>query len=555
MGGFLTYKYGPFFAFLAGLWSILALSCDPRRRGPPRQPRLRGRGAVRQAPDRAGEARGARDGRALSMVVPRLRQLVARRSSAIPALGDDIPLSGAVGFALWVGPMGLVSGSVAFALAPFFGRGSAAGIAGVSCSARSSSGATPRTCRRSSRSPSSRAFHWTYGHVPLAGQYDWASLGLVGPRGRRPVRRRRRAVRPPRPRGDDRASRSPACRGLPSAFAARSGRSFGDQLPKALAWGLGIGVFGVHAGRDRAGRSPIADHRVPDLRRHSSRRSSRRRLHLRRLVPPAASSSRWGSSSSASRPRPSSASGPPTRSPGRLEMLLSTPLTRARWAIAGRLGVLLAVAVTTVVFAARHRRLARPSRGARSLTPMAGRSRSASTAPRWSASASRSAGCGGLRWRPRSSPLVIATFLDRPPRAGLKLPDWVHQLALTSHLGQPMIGTWDSVGMVACAGHRYRRDPARRVGDAPAGRRTDGGSPRRRPGTPAGRAREPVGDADRDCRPGRDRALRLGRGGRPALPGLSRRGVGRPVPRRSAPLRDARPRGRPGGAVVGDDPA
>jgi len=26
MGGFLTYKYGPFFAFLAGLWSILALS-------------------------------------------------------------------------------------------------------------------------------------------------------------------------------------------------------------------------------------------------------------------------------------------------------------------------------------------------------------------------------------------------------------------------------------------------------------------------------------------------------------------------------------------------
>jgi len=26
MGGFLTYKYGPFFAFIAGLWSILALS-------------------------------------------------------------------------------------------------------------------------------------------------------------------------------------------------------------------------------------------------------------------------------------------------------------------------------------------------------------------------------------------------------------------------------------------------------------------------------------------------------------------------------------------------
>lgn len=32
----------------------------------------------------------------------------------------------------------------------------------------------------------------------------------------------------------------------------------------------------------------------------------------------------------------------------------------------------------------------------------------------------------------------------------LKLPDWVHQLALTSHLGQPMIGSWDWVGITIC---------------------------------------------------------------------------------------------------------
>jgi len=30
------------------------------------------------------------------------------------------------------------------------------------------------------------------------------------------------------------------------------------------------------------------------------------------------------------------------------------------------------------------------------------------------------------------------------------LPDWVHQLALTAHLGQPMTGAWDPVGIVAC---------------------------------------------------------------------------------------------------------
>jgi hypothetical protein len=33
----------------------------------------------------------------------------------------------------------------------------------------------------------------------------------------------------------------------------------------------------------------------------------------------------------------------------------------------------------------------------------------------------------------------------------LSLPDWVRQIALTAHLGQPMVGTWDWVGMAACA--------------------------------------------------------------------------------------------------------
>jgi hypothetical protein len=32
----------------------------------------------------------------------------------------------------------------------------------------------------------------------------------------------------------------------------------------------------------------------------------------------------------------------------------------------------------------------------------------------------------------------------------LKLPDWVNQIALTAHLGQPMIGAWDWSGVAAC---------------------------------------------------------------------------------------------------------
>ncbi len=44
----------------------------------------------------------------------------------------------------------------------------------------------------------------------------------------------------------------------------------------------------------------------------------------------------------------------------------------------------------------------------------------------------------------------MATYLVDLLAPPLKLPDWVHQLALTAHLGKPMVGEWDPVGIVAC---------------------------------------------------------------------------------------------------------
>ncbi|MFI5258363.1 MAG: hypothetical protein ACHQ01_01955, partial [Candidatus Limnocylindrales bacterium] len=46
--------------------------------------------------------------------------------------------------------------------------------------------------------------------------------------------------------------------------------------------------------------------------------------------------------------------------------------------------------------------------------------------------------------------VVIATFLIDFLAPVLNLPDWFHQLALTAHLGQPMVGNWDPIGMAAC---------------------------------------------------------------------------------------------------------
>jgi putative exporter of polyketide antibiotics len=46
--------------------------------------------------------------------------------------------------------------------------------------------------------------------------------------------------------------------------------------------------------------------------------------------------------------------------------------------------------------------------------------------------------------------VVVATYLIDLLAPALNLPDWVHQLALTAHMGQPMTGAWDPVGIVAC---------------------------------------------------------------------------------------------------------
>jgi putative exporter of polyketide antibiotics len=42
------------------------------------------------------------------------------------------------------------------------------------------------------------------------------------------------------------------------------------------------------------------------------------------------------------------------------------------------------------------------------------------------------------------------TFLIDLLAPALKLPDWVHQLALTAHMAQSMVGSWDVPGITAC---------------------------------------------------------------------------------------------------------
>jgi len=48
--------------------------------------------------------------------------------------------------------------------------------------------------------------------------------------------------------------------------------------------------------------------------------------------------------------------------------------------------------------------------------------------------------------------VVVLTYLVDLLAPAFKLPDWVHQLAITAHMGQPMVGMWDLVGIALCVG-------------------------------------------------------------------------------------------------------
>ena len=446
IGGSVNWKVGGMFAILVGLWSILALSstlAGEARRG--------SLDLVAAAP--FGKRRVALEKLSAHLTMVGISMaVVAVTAWATGEIfstqpGDEIPPQAAIGFALWVGLLGLVSGSVAFALAPIVGRGSAAGIAGAvmlggyvisgySTSVPAFSGAANLTW-----------FHWTFDHVPLAGQYDWASLVPVAllavvlfAIGVEAFARRDLGVMTP--------VRSP---GLPAATLGLHGpsrRAFGDQLPRALGWGIGLGIFGfLLAAASKSFAEALAELSGGTIDLFKSlfpgyditTAGGFLSLYLQILYVVAGFAgatyiARWASD----------------ETEGRLETLLATPLARARWVIAGGIGAFAAAAVMAVLFAIgvgigaafAGSDVAGPVSGALVLGVYA------------AAMVGVGLAVGGL-WRTSLAAeivaaVVMAGFLLDLLAPALKLPDWVRQFALTAHLGQPMVGNWDPVGIILC---------------------------------------------------------------------------------------------------------
>lgn len=441
LGGYLTWKYGLVFVIAIAVWSILGLSstlAGEANRGSLDLVATTPFGKRRIAVEKV-----AAHVTMLALALAFMAVMITISSNVYgdAALGDVISPLSAMGYALWLGAIGLFFGGLAFALAPLLGRSGAAGVAGIAL-------ALAWTVNGLDLGPAAllSPFRWTQDHVALVGQYDWQGLALVAV-----VALALLAI------GVELFSRRDLGVtlgvGLPQLPAGVLGvrgptsRAFGDQLPRAVSWGLGLGFMGALLASVVGSMSSqlAGDENLLRILRSVFPGSDVTTaggflqvfVEIFYIVAGFAGATlvaKWASDETG----------------GRLEEVLATPLTRAQWLVSGAIAALLADVVMTVLFALGIAAGA-ASGGVAAGTALLG---SASLGLYAAALIGVGVAIGGW-WRTSLAAeivalLVVATYLLDLLVPPLGLPDWLHQLALTAHFGQPMIGTWDPTGVVAC---------------------------------------------------------------------------------------------------------
>jgi ABC-2 type transport system permease protein len=446
LGGFISWHYGPYFALFAGLWSILAMSsilAAEARRGSldfaMATPNSRRAIALQKV---AGHVVAIGIAMAVVAIVAWLTGIVG---ASFPA--DAISPAAALSFGAGIGVQALMAGSISFALAPFFGRGAAAGIAGAVMVGGYVINSYRTVVPAFDTLSGGTWFAWTAGHLPLAGQSDWAAVALtalaalifvaIGVAGF--VRR------------DVGVTISLPLPGLPRALLGVHGplgRSFGDLLPTATAWGIGLGIYGV--------LMAAASRSLLDTLKGSPAMAD----IFRNLIPGVDITTAAGFLQLAFADLGFVLIGLATatfiavrssdETSGRLELQLATPLTRARWAAASGIAVWLAILLVIGMLAAAVA-LGVASIGQDAATPAMGM---LVLAAYGAALAGIGVAVAGVVRASLAAAVVLAatvgTFLIDLLVPVLRLPEWLGQLALTTHLGEPMIGAWDGAGMIAC---------------------------------------------------------------------------------------------------------
>jgi ABC-2 type transport system permease protein len=447
LGGYVNYKYGTFFPLIVSLWSILALSgtlAAESRRGS--MEFLAATGLSRR---RIAVEKLAAHILVLTIACVALFIALIIADGAFARLPqDDITPAMAAGYSIWLGLLSLAAGALAFAIAPFLGRGAAIGIAGMVTFAGFFINGYQVAIPDLAPFANLTWFGWTTDNIPLAGQFDWASLIpvaaviviflVIGVEA---------FVR--RDLGSTSAIPLPSLPRALTGVEGPTGRAASEQLSTATSWGIGLGFFGlVLAG---SGSSFIeALNEAPDF------------LRLLETVFPGADVAsaggflqlvfvefglvlaglaaatlvgRWASDETS----------------GRLEMVLATPLSRARWVVSGWLASLVSIALI-VVLTAIGIAIGATITGGDIVTPVVGTLVIGIYA---AGLAGVGFAVGGIFGTTVAAPavaiLTIVTWFFQIVAPALDFPEFIQELALSSHFGEPMLGRWDPVGIVACA--------------------------------------------------------------------------------------------------------
>jgi len=136
---------------------------------------------------------------------------------------------------------------------------------------------------------------------------------------------------------------------------------------------------------------------------------------------------------------------------GRLAVVMAVPISRARWMLSSSLGVMAAIAVSTLV-AVLCVAIAVLTQAGDLAGPVVGTVILGLAAAAFAGVGLAVGGLVSAAWAaPTTAFLAIATFTLDLLGPALKLPDPILQLSLFQHLGQPMAGVIDATGIVAAA--------------------------------------------------------------------------------------------------------
>lgn len=365
--------------------------------------------------------------------------------------GDEASLAAVAGEFAYVFGMSLLFGMLAFALAPLLGRAIASGVAASalfgSYIVNGYADLVPGFDVLRVASP----FYWTLQHRPMAGPSDWPALALVfGGAALLAVvgvvlfRRRDLASRVSLP-GGARATRLATLTGR-FGLAGPTSRSLGELWPAALGWGVGLGLYGLFIAVSAEEFSRVLAS-IPQMRDILDRfypgvdmltaggLLQLTMFNFASLIIGLAAATLVGAWASDETDR-------------RLEILIATPVSRVSWALRTGIGVLIAIFVMTAVTGLGV------SLGVMLMgDPLGGPISGALVLGLYG---SALAGFGllvaGLGWPHRAglavAALAIGTWLLDFLGSILNLPEHVVNLALVRHLGQPMAGLYNEVGML-----------------------------------------------------------------------------------------------------------